>query len=127
MTVAIHPPIPIVRSFRHLPVFTLKSLKSRAISPIERVRAVITVRSKSVPNPPTINTSKKTHFNPPLINTYKIAGLKVPQNQHLQKNGGWGPSLYWFSRSSPVRYINRRCMTQWRGEFQGFERHDRCP
>ena len=37
-----------------------------------------------------MNTYEKTHFNPPAINTYKNAGLKVEQNQHLQKNRGVG-------------------------------------
>jgi len=38
-------------------------------------------------NPRTINTSVKSIFNSPIINTYKIARLKVTQNQHLQKKG----------------------------------------
>src|ERR1700674_2868727 len=38
-----------------------------------------------------MNTSIKVHCNPSAINTYKNTGLKVEQNQHLQKNRGGTP------------------------------------
>jgi hypothetical protein len=41
-------------------------------------------------NPCTMNTYAKSACNSSRINTYKIAGLKVVQNQHLQKNRGEG-------------------------------------
>jgi hypothetical protein len=42
-------------------------------------------------NPCKINTSIKSAYNPSIINTYKNARLKVPWNQHLQKNRGGTP------------------------------------
>jgi hypothetical protein len=44
----------------------------------------------SVANSFAIRTYEKTPFNFSGINTYKIAGLKVEQNQHLQKKPGVG-------------------------------------
>jgi hypothetical protein len=60
-------------------------------SPLTPTR--VALRSALAPfavNTRTINTSTKTPCNPRRINTSKIAGLKVPQNQHLQKNRGHG-------------------------------------
>ena len=50
----------------------------------------ISVLPPRAPNTPTINTSAKCRRNTSQINTYKIAGLKVEQNQHLQKKAGGG-------------------------------------
>src|SRR5579863_9201481 len=41
-------------------------------------------------NPSSMSTYAKRAANPCRMRTYKIIGLKVPCNEHLQKNGGWG-------------------------------------
>jgi hypothetical protein len=41
-------------------------------------------------NPSRMNTYTKRAANPSRMRTYKIIGLKVPYNEHLQKIGGWG-------------------------------------
>jgi hypothetical protein len=46
-----------------------------------------------------INTYEKSLSNPFAINTYKNTGLKVEQNQHLQKTGGRGSPREYFGSS----------------------------
>lgn len=58
-------------------------------------------------NPSTINTSTKAHRNPPRINTSKITGLKVTQNQHIQKNGGWGAAPAAKASLTPAGQLRR--------------------
>jgi hypothetical protein len=54
-------------------------------------------------NPSEMNTSEKLVSNPREINTSEIAGLKIAQNQHLQKNGADNP----ISESSSIK-LGRR-------------------
>jgi hypothetical protein len=46
--------------------------------------------SKTGSNPSKMNTYAKCAANPRGMHTSKIVGLKVPCNEHLQKNGGGG-------------------------------------
>src|SRR5271165_576319 len=76
-------------------------LRSRHCADRIRVRALLAARKEIVRNPSKMNTYTKAAANPCRICTYKIIGLKVPWNQHLQKNGGRGVLLL------PNRYLRR--------------------
>ena len=69
-------------------------------------------------NPSTINTSTKSTRNTSRINTYKIAELKVPQNEHLQKNRGQG---------TPAPARNPRPSPDWKGVYQTEPRNPTSP
>jgi len=73
------------------PPFFRRAKNLSAVSAVNTSHRLDAFGVPHLPKACTMNTYAKSASNSSTINTYKIAGLKVAQNQHLQKK--WGPGV----------------------------------